>query len=117
MSTNKKLFLEQKVYIMNTGLISEPFRIQRGMQHGDPLSLLLYILAFEFFLRSASQKLQGIQRSIAELIQNYELASNARVNKILKNDETIKILGYKLDHNGDLNKEVWPNLVKKIKNM
>ena len=102
----KNLFNNQEAHIFESGLLSEPFRVERGVRQGDPLSPLLYVLAFEPMLQAIDKNIQGIPsqslafKSVAYAddltigvgsisdwieIQNlfnlYEKASNARINK------------------------------------
>ncbi|CAG8563016.1 15558_t:CDS:1, partial [Dentiscutata heterogama] len=46
--------------IIGNGEISKPFRVGRGVRQGDPLSPLLYILAFEPLLTQLEKNLGGI---------------------------------------------------------
>ena len=58
--TIRALFSEQTVFIADSGIILEPFRVNRGVRQDDLLSPLLYVLAFEPFLRSLDKNLMGI---------------------------------------------------------
>ena len=102
----KNLFTNQEAHILETGELSKAFRIERGVRQGDPLSPLLYILAFEPLLLNLKNNLQGIKlghqsfKLIAyaddltigisslsdweytfKLLETYEQASNAKINK------------------------------------
>ena len=48
----QNLFFNQEVYIIEAGDISKLFRVEREVRQEDPLSPLLYILAFELLIRS-----------------------------------------------------------------
>ncbi|CAG8649630.1 12645_t:CDS:2 [Ambispora leptoticha] len=100
------LFSTQQAHITANGHISEPFKVERGVRQGDPLSLLLYILAFNPLLIALQQNLRGIHinnqdfklaayadnltigissitdwDSFINIINKYERASNAKINK------------------------------------
>jgi hypothetical protein len=102
----KNLFTNQEAHILEAGELSKSFRIERGVRQGDPLSPLLYILAFEPLLLNLKKNLQGIKleqqtfKLIAyaddltigisspsdweytlRLLETYEKASNAKINK------------------------------------
>jgi len=100
------LFSSQEAHIIDAGDISKPLRVERGVRQGDPLSPLLYILAFEPLIRNLERQLQGIRlgnqffktsayaddltigigsptdwnKTLAAL-SLYEVASNAKINK------------------------------------
>jgi len=168
--TISTLFSEQTAFIADSGVISEPFKVNRGVRQGDPLSPLLYIIAFEPFLRSLEKNLRGIdlnQQSnqqrfkltayaddltisiasyaewdvVTKLIQEYEEASNAKINKtksvlvpltynaqhiehleakkfkMLSDNEPVRALGYELDSQGRISKNTWPEMILKVKAM
>jgi len=100
------LFLSQQAYVTDTGLVSEPFKVERGVRQGDPLSPLLYTLAIEPLLRRLHDSINGINiknqefkiaayaddltigigsqddwLKFMEATKVYEAASNAKVNK------------------------------------
>jgi hypothetical protein len=100
------LFSSQEAHIIETGNISKPFRVERGVRQGDPLSPLLYVLAFEPLIRTLERQLQGIKlenqyfktsayaddltigigspsdwNKVQASISLYEAASNAKINK------------------------------------
>ncbi|CAG8691006.1 4891_t:CDS:2, partial [Gigaspora rosea] len=99
-------------YITDAGLISEPFKVKKGVRQGDPLSSLFYQFPSDWF-------------KFTEITKIYEAASNARVNKSklvlipitttaqeynfpserkfkkLAIDDPISILGYKVDSGGN----------------
>ncbi|CAG8740397.1 14212_t:CDS:1, partial [Ambispora leptoticha] len=54
------LFSTQQAHITASGKISEPFKVERGVRQGDPLSPLLYIIAFNSLLVALQQNIQGI---------------------------------------------------------
>jgi hypothetical protein len=56
----KNLFSRQEAHILDSGYISNSFRVERGVRQGDPLSPLLYVLAFEPMLKQLERKLKGI---------------------------------------------------------
>ena len=57
----RTLFTKQEAHITAAGKISAPFRVERGVQQGDPLSPLLYILAFDSLLQKLNRELIRIQ--------------------------------------------------------
>ena len=154
------LFNKQHAHIIDNGMLSEPFDMNRGVRQGDPLSPLLYVLAFEPFLQKLTNKIQGITiqnnsfRAAAyaddltiglgsnidwttfnEILALYEKASNAKVNKnksilapltekakntqlsgmenfkILKQNETVTILGYTVNNKGYAPNSLWSNTI------
>ena len=54
------LFSNQVAYIIEDNTLSELFRVKRGVQQGDLLSPLLYVLAFEPLLNQLEKNLLGI---------------------------------------------------------
>ncbi|CAG8553216.1 2665_t:CDS:2 [Ambispora leptoticha] len=100
------LFSNQEAHIIDAGAISKPLRVERGVRQEDPLSPLLYILAFKPLIRNLEEQLQGIKlgnqffktsayaddltigigsptdwnKTLAAL-SLYEAASNAKINK------------------------------------
>src|SRR5689334_3009026 len=56
----KNLFNNQEAHIFESGLLSELFRVERGVRQEDPLSPLLYVLAFEPMLQAIDKNVQGI---------------------------------------------------------
>src|ERR1043165_3167793 len=102
----ENLFSNQVAHIVEGNNLSEPFRVERGVRQGDPLSPLLYVLAFEPMLNQLEKKLKGIPMGkqsfkatayaddltigigsisdwniLKQVFKTYELASNARINK------------------------------------
>jgi hypothetical protein len=100
------LFSTQQAYISDAGKISEPFKVERGVRQGDPLSPLLYIIAFTPYLQALQDNIQGIRlkecsfklaayaddlsigisstndwENFTNITQKYEQASNALINK------------------------------------
>ena len=55
------LYENQQAIILFNNAISTSFQLQRGVRQGDPLSLLLYIIAFELFLKRINTTLKGIR--------------------------------------------------------
>ncbi|CAG8764443.1 1692_t:CDS:2, partial [Ambispora leptoticha] len=113
------------------GILSELFRINREVRQWDPLSPLLYILAFEPFLRTIKANLRGIQINndcfkvvayvddmtvglvIVPLMDNArrtELEGEGAFKK-LEEGESITVLGCTLDITGKIDKNIWPNLI------
>ncbi|CAG8539044.1 1372_t:CDS:2 [Ambispora leptoticha] len=102
----KSLFGNLWAHITDAGLLSTPFKISRGVRQGDPLSPLLYVIAFEPLLRQLKSKIKGAATGITKfkltayaddltvglgsikdwntlmnLLTKYEAAANAAVNK------------------------------------
>jgi exonuclease III len=100
------LFSNQEAHIIESENISRPFRVERGVRQGDPLSPLLYVLAFEPLIRNLEKHLQGIKLEnqyfktsayaddltigigspldwnlVQSSLNLYEEASNAKINK------------------------------------
>jgi exonuclease III len=100
------LFANQEAHIIDAEDISKPFRVERGVRQGDPLSPLLYILAFEPLIRNLEKHIQGIKLGnqyfktsayaddltigigspldwdiVQSFLNLYEAASNAKINK------------------------------------
>ena len=57
----ENLFNRQEAYITDTEHISNAFRIERGVRQGDPLLLLLYVLAFEPLLNLIDREIASIK--------------------------------------------------------
>src|SRR6184192_1993029 len=54
------LFTSQQAFISDAGCLSEPFRVERGVRQGDPLSPLLYVIAINPLLQSIQRNITGI---------------------------------------------------------
>ncbi|CAG8831968.1 9488_t:CDS:1, partial [Gigaspora rosea] len=52
------LFNSQEAHIIKDAEFSESFRVSRGVGQGDPLSPLLYVLAFEPLLKRLERDIQ-----------------------------------------------------------
>ncbi|CAG8780867.1 16433_t:CDS:1, partial [Gigaspora rosea] len=100
------LFFLQVAHIVDSGQISEPIRVERGVRQGDPLSPLLYVLAINPLIETIIQNIRGIPISdtnfkiaayaddlsigisslldwstLLKIFSDYEKASNAVINK------------------------------------
>ncbi|CAG8587178.1 1145_t:CDS:1, partial [Ambispora leptoticha] len=100
------LLATQKAHIVDSGFISEAFRVERGVRQGDPLSPLLYVIAINPLIQAIDQNIKGIPvngssfrvaayaddlsigigqvsdwNKLQETLLLYEQASNAQVNK------------------------------------
>src|SRR6185295_7540263 len=102
----KTLFSLQVAHIADSGRLSEPIRVERGVRQGDPLSPLLYVLAFNPLILKLQEEIQGIKlrnqlfkavayaddltigigsstdwSKILTLLKKYEKATNAKINQ------------------------------------
>ncbi|CAG8534548.1 18095_t:CDS:1, partial [Racocetra fulgida] len=102
----KNLLSNQSAQISDSGALSAPFKIGRGVRQGDPISPLLYVLSFEPFLKLLVKNICGVAINnfrfnasafaddltiglgcyddwdiLYSLLTKYEKASNAGVNK------------------------------------
>src|ERR1043165_1407547 len=100
------LFTSQNAHIVDSGYISESFKVKREVRQGDPLSLLLYILAINPFISTINENVKGILvnntrfritayaddillgirstsdwTKVLEILYYYEKASNIKINK------------------------------------
>ena len=100
------LFATHRAHIVDKGRISSPFRVERGVRQGDPLSPLLYVLAINPLIHSINLNIRGIPvknfhfkisayaddlsigigsvsdwANLNETLKKYEEASNASINK------------------------------------
>ncbi|CAG8516682.1 25292_t:CDS:2, partial [Gigaspora rosea] len=102
----QQLFSNQTAHIADAGLISESFKVKCGVRQGNPLSSLLFIIAFEPFLQKLARNLQGIKvekeyfkvvtyaddltvgigsledwARFRQIVKRYKEASNSKINK------------------------------------
>src|SRR5260363_16672 len=100
------LFVNQETYIIGNNELSRPFKVGRGVRQGDPLSPLLYVIAFEPLLAQIKKQITGLPlgsshfklaayaddlsiglgtrsdwSNLSKLLQTYEAASNVKINK------------------------------------
>ncbi|CAG8809940.1 4938_t:CDS:2, partial [Gigaspora rosea] len=132
----EKAFDRQSAYISESGVLSEPFKINRGgiQINEDCFKVAAYADDMTVGLGSRVDwdRFRALTRS-------YEEASNARINckkyvivpltnnarrtelegenafKKLEEGENITVLGYTLSLTGQLYKDTWPQLIGKVK--
>lgn len=85
-STLCKLFFETKIHINLNGFITSPLTQERGLRQGDPLSPLLFNIAFDPFLRSIEH---------APLFQGFQFRQSANSSELhLVPPPPVKVLAY-----------------------
>ncbi|KAG1540333.1 hypothetical protein G6F49_012159 [Rhizopus delemar] len=85
-STLCKLFFEIKIHINLNGFITSPLTQERGLRQGDPLSPLLFNIAFDPFLRSIEH---------APLFQVFRFRQSANSSELhLVPPPPVKVLAY-----------------------
>ncbi|CAG8709449.1 2898_t:CDS:2, partial [Gigaspora rosea] len=93
------LFLSQQAYIMDSGLLSEPFRVERGAL---VLNNLLKII--KMYKDASNARVNRSKTMLIPLIviaQRHNLTSECNFRKVTK-DELISILSYKVDSKENL---------------
>ena len=112
----KILYAESTVQVNVNGVLTEAFKIERGVKQGCPLSAALYILAINPLLKriKSDKRLSGVKTSGGERVVVLAYADDVTV--IIKNEKELNIVkehlalyeevsGSKLNH--DKTEGVW----------
>lgn len=88
----KLLYKDSKVQINISGILTEPFKVYRGVKQGCPLCAVLYVLAISTLFNKMKQdaKIQGAQVSTYRTVKVMAYVDNITI--IIKKQDELDII-------------------------